>query len=88
MDQLESEILELICKTCNVSTDGLGEVSVAGPLIGPNSQMDLDSLDAMEIVVVIQKKYDTRIASEKMSRKVLASLKTLADFVRENRETQ
>ena len=86
MDQLEREILELICKTCNVSVDTLGEISVAGPLIGPNSQLDLDSLDAMEIVVVIQKKYSTRIASEEASRKVLASLKTLADFVGENRE--
>jgi len=85
MEQLEKELLELICQTCNVSPEAGRDVSMTGPLIGPMSQLDLDSLDAMEIVVVVQKKYGTRIDSEQTSRKVLESIRTLARFIKENR---
>ena len=54
-------------------------------MIGPDSPLGLDSLDSLEILVAVEKKYGVRIAHESSARRVLASLDTLVAFVRENR---
>jgi len=46
----------------------------------------LDSLDAVEIVVAVQKKYGVRIGGQDSSREVLRSLRVLADFIRRERK--
>ena len=86
MDELERELVEMICEICKIKNFVLADISPAAPLIGPESPLDIDSLDAVEIVFTVQKRYQVRIDSEETSRKVLASLKSLADFVRINRK--
>lgn len=78
---LETELQELIIDACNVP-DAPEEVDSEAPLIGPDSPLGLDSLDAVEVVVAVQKKYDVRIGGQDTSREVLRSLRTLADFIR------
>ncbi|BCR03208.1 acyl carrier protein [Desulfuromonas versatilis] len=78
---LETELQELIIDACNVP-DAPEEVDPEAPLIGPDSPLGLDSLDAVEVVVAVQKKYDVRIGGQDTSREVLRSLRTLADFIR------
>ena len=86
MDELEKELVEMICEICKIKDFDLAAISPEAPLIGPESPLDIDSLDAVEIVFTVQKRYQVRIESEDTSRKVLATLKSLADFVRTNRE--
>jgi acyl carrier protein len=52
------------------------------PLFGPESRLDLDSLDALQISMAIQKKYGVRMPDSKETRRALASLTTLADHLR------
>ena len=52
------------------------------PWFGPESRLDLDSLDALQISMAIQKKYRVRMPDSKDTRRALASLLTLADYVR------
>lgn len=84
MDALEQELLEMICEVCKINGP-VPDIDPQAVLIGPESPLGIDSLDAVEIVFTVQNKYKVRIDSEETSRKVLASLKTLADFIRENR---
>lgn len=86
MDELEKELLAMICEVCKIKKPDLDNISPASPLIGPESFLDIDSLDAVEIVFTVQNRYKVRIDSEETSRKVLANLESLADFVRRNRE--
>jgi acyl carrier protein len=86
MEELEKELLEMICAVCKIKNPDPDNISPEAPLIGPESPLDIDSLDAVEIVFTVQNRYKIRIDSEETSRKVLASLKSLADFVRTNRE--
>ena len=51
------------------------------PLIGPESALGLDSLDALGISVAVGKRYGVRIATDNSARRVLASLDTLIAFV-------
>ncbi|MBA4417541.1 MAG: acyl carrier protein [Syntrophus sp. (in: bacteria)] len=82
IDELEKELLEFIIEVCNITDPVPDNISADDPLIGPESPLGLDSLDAVEIVVAAEKKYDIRIGSRETTRKILKSLKTLADYIR------
>ncbi len=85
MELLERELLELICTTCNLQDVELDKIQSDDPLIGPDSPLGTDSLDALEIAVTIQQKYGVRMDSENTSRVVLQSLATLAEYIQKNR---
>ncbi len=82
MDSLEKELLNMVIEVCKITDPVPADFSPDQTLIGPESPLGIDSLDAVEIVFTVQKRYDVRIDSEETSRQVLVSLKTLADFVR------
>lgn len=86
LDSLEQELSEMIIETCRVAGPLPLEITPDAPLIGPDSPYGLDSLDAVEVVVAVQKKYNLRIDSQESSRQVLQSLRTLADYIRRHRE--
>ena len=85
MEPLERELLELICTTCNLTEVDQVTVGRNDPLIGPDSPLGTDSLDALEIAVTVQQKYGVRMDSENTSRTVLQSLATLAAYITGNR---
>lgn len=85
-DNLEQELVEMLIEACRVAGPIPADLSLDAPLIGPDSPFDLDSLDAVEVVVAVQRKYNVRIESTKSSRQVLQSLRTLADYIRHHRE--
>ncbi len=80
-ESLEKELQELIISACNV-LEPPTELLPEAPLIGPDSPFGLDSLDAVEVVVAVQKRFEVRIGSQETSREVLRSLRTLAEFIR------
>ena len=84
LEGLELELKGMIVDACRVAGPLPAVISPDAPLIGPDSPFGLDSLDAVEVVVAVQKKYGIRIESQETSREVLQSLKTLADFIRRN----
>lgn len=85
-DKLEQELIEMLIEACRVAGPIPADVSWDAPLIGPDSPFDLDSLDAVEVVVAVQRKYNVRIESSESSRQVLQSLRTLADYIRRHRQ--
>jgi acyl carrier protein len=82
--ELEMDLQEMIIAACNV-LDPPDTIELDAPLIGPDSPYGLDSLDAVEVVVAVQKRFEVRIGSQETSREVLRSLRTLADYVRKER---
>lgn len=84
-EELIKELEDLIIDACNVQDFDPEEITPDAPLIGPDSPFGLDSLDAVEIVVAVQKQYDVRIGGQDTSREVLASLKTLAEFIQQQK---
>ncbi|MFP3982314.1 MAG: phosphopantetheine-binding protein [Desulfurivibrionaceae bacterium] len=82
MEKLERVLLEMIYEICNLPGEVPEDYDLDAPLIGPESPLGIDSLDAVEIVVAVQKMYNVHIGSEENSRQVLASLSSLAEFIR------
>jgi len=85
MEPLEHKLLELICTTCNLQDVEMEKITSADPLIGPDSPLGTDSLDALEIAVTVQQEYGVRMNSENTSRVVLHSLATLAEYIEKKR---
>lgn len=84
MTPLERELLERICTTCNLKDVDLESIQADDPLIGPDSPLGTDSLDALEIAVTMQQEYGVRMDSENTSREVLQSVATLAKYISAN----
>ncbi len=80
---LERELLDMIIKVCNITEPVPDDLTVDTPLIDPDAILGLDSIDALEIAVMVFETYDIRISAQDDSRLALTSLKTLADYVRE-----
>jgi acyl carrier protein len=82
---LENELKDMLVDVCRILDPLPEDLSSDAPLIGPDSPFHLDSLDAVEIVVAVQRKYNVRIENQESSRMVLRSLKTLAKHIEEQR---
>lgn len=53
-------------------------------LFGEQSRIQLDSLDALQIVVALQAHFGVRLQGDRMVRKHMMCVKDLANFVRES----
>lgn len=73
IQSLKTLILEAADKT--EPAGGLGDDEI---LFGPDSRLQLDSLDALQVSMAIQKRYGVRMPDSKETRRALASLATLA----------
>ncbi len=63
-----------------------GGLRLDEPLFGPDSRLDLDSLDGLQLSVAIQKRYGIRMADSKDLRRALASLTVLASYIATHRK--
>lgn len=80
-DKLKTEIKELIINTLKIKKVKPEDVDNGAPLLAPNNPMGLDSVDAIDIIVTVQKHFNVRIDDQNMARNVLESVDTLAEFI-------
>ena len=84
--EFEKELLEMIVGICRISDPVQDDFSPDDPLIGPDSVLGLDSLDAVEIAVAVEKRYNVRISLEESSRVIFKTVRTLAGYIRKQME--
>ena len=77
---LKMELKRLIVEECDTMTDP-GEIGDEESLFGRDSKLGPDSIDALQISVAIQDKYNIAITDSKEMRRVMRSLITFADFI-------
>ncbi|MEN8212079.1 MAG: phosphopantetheine-binding protein [Thermodesulfobacteriota bacterium] len=82
INELEQKLLNSIINICEFTEPVPDEMTINSPLIGPDSPLGLDSLDAVEIMTMIQSDFKVRITSKETSVEVLNSIKSLADYIR------
>ena len=80
-------MVSLIIEACEVDASQLPEITSESRIIGEDSAFGLDSLDALELVDSLQKRYGVRFDSQKSARRTFASIGSLASFIRDERKT-
>jgi acyl carrier protein len=84
MNELENELAELIIRELNIQDIQLSEVSSDTPLYGEG--FGLDSIDILEIALLISKRYGFSLRSDNPENaKIFATLSGLAAYVAQHR---
>jgi acyl carrier protein len=83
--ELALEVTQLIIDKLNITHVTADKVNINTPLFSEENELELDSIDAIEIVVELQKTYGVRINDELPTREILYSIQSLTDFlIKEN----
>ncbi len=80
-DPLTLRLKTLIIATLKLDGVSLADLPDDEPLIG-SPRFGLDSLDALELVLAIEKEFGVKIGSSEESRAALGSVNTLAAYIR------
>ena len=84
MDDLKLELKNIIIKAANLEDVTPEEIEDNAPLFVEG--LGLDSIDALELSVVLDVQYGINISDTDVAKKAFASVDTLAAFVTENRK--
>lgn len=82
-EQLVNELKEEIIEALNLEEVKPEDIDAAAPLF--REGLGLDSIDALEIILILDKKYGIKLANPQESKAIFYSVDTLADFVEKNR---
>lgn len=78
-NSLIEELKNLIISRLKLEDIKPEEIDPAEPLFGGG--LGLDSIDALELVVAIEKTYGIRIPDEDVGKEAFASINALADYI-------
>jgi acyl carrier protein len=84
MQELERELKELIVESLNLEDVSAADIDTDAPLFVAG--LGLDSIDALELGIAIQKRYGVVLGDSEEGRKHFASVRTLATFVAGSRQ--
>ncbi len=83
MDQLTQEIKEKIITALNLEDVSAADMDDEAALFGDG--LGLDSIDALELIVMLDKDYGIRLSDPKEGRNIFRSVKTMAAYIAEHR---
>ena len=79
-NEMESALKTAIIDGLRLEDVTVEDIDSSAPLFGDSGLM-LDSLDAVELVVVVEKHFGVAIADAEEARKAFTSVSGLADFI-------
>ena len=84
MEELKAKLKEEIIEVLNLEDISPEDIDNASPLFGEG--LGLDSIDALELIVLLEKNYGIKIEDPKDGRKVFFSIDTMADFIQQHQK--
>lgn len=85
LDELKAELKLLIIETLKLDDLGPDEMQDDQPLFGEQG-LGLDSIDALELTVALEKRYRLAIPDEEVGKRAFTSVHALATFVAAERK--
>ncbi len=83
MDALKQELKAKIIEQLNLEDISVEEIGDNDMLFGDG--LGLDSIDALELIVMLDKDYGIKLTDPKEGRKVFESIEVMAKYITENR---
>jgi acyl carrier protein len=83
MEELIIELKEKIIDALNLEEMTPEDIGTDEPLFGEG--LGLDSIDALELIVLLEKNYGIKLANPAEGKAIFTSVGTIADYVSKNR---
>ncbi len=83
MSDIKLELKEKIIEQLNLEDVTVDEIADTDPLFGEG--LGLDSIDALELIVMLDKDYGIKLADPKEGKKIFESIETIASYITEHR---
>jgi acyl carrier protein len=83
MEDLVLELKNEIIESLNLEDVKPEDIDADAPLFG--SGLGLDSIDALELIVLMEKKYGIKLKDPQKGKEVFESVNVMADFIAKNR---
>lgn len=81
IEKLKVEVIEQL----NLEDISPEEIEADSPLFGEG--LGLDSIDALELIVLLEKNYGLKIEDPKDGKKIFHSIETMADYIIEHQSS-
>ncbi|HLV92108.1 MAG TPA: phosphopantetheine-binding protein [Aequorivita sp.] len=83
MSELKEELKAKIIEQLNLEDVAVEEIADDDTLFGDG--LGLDSIDALELIVMLDKDYGIRLSDPKEGRKIFESVQVMADYIEKHR---
>jgi acyl carrier protein len=84
MEQLVENLKVQIIQALKLEDVKPEDINENEPLFGEG--LGLDSIDALELIVLMEKEYGIRVENANAAKSVFTSVKTMADYIAQNRK--
>ena len=85
MDEIIEQLKEQIIESLNLEEMTPDDIDASKPLFGDDG-IGLDSIDALEIIVLLEKNYGIRLANAAEGKSIFTNIENIAKYVVENRK--
>ena len=86
MDELIEKLKAQLIEALNLEEITPEDIDPEAPLFGDDG-LGLDSIDALEIILLLDKDYGIKLKNPAEGKLVFYSVKTMADYIREHGKT-
>lgn len=84
MEKLVQELKEHLIEELNLEEITPEDIDTEAPLFGEG--LGLDSIDALEVILILEKYYGVKLANSAEAKPVFYSVKTLAEYIMQHRK--
>ncbi len=84
MENLKKELKEKIIENLNLEDIDIADIGDDDVLFGDG--LGLDSIDALELIVMLDKDYGIKLTDPKQGKSIFQSINTMANYISENRK--
>lgn len=85
-EELKGKLKVQIIEYLNLMEVTPEDINDDSPLFGPDGDLDLDSIDSIELTVLLEREYGIKITDPKAGRKILVDVETMAAYIAENKK--
>ena len=82
-EELKQQLKAQVVKFLNLTAMNPQDIKDNEPLFGEG--LGLDSIDSLELIVLLQREYGISIKDPKDGRKILVDVNTMADYIEQHR---
>lgn len=83
MEQLIEQLKQQIIEALNFEDMTPADIDADAPLFGEG--LGLDSIDALELIMLLDREYGIKLADPKAGKEVFLSVRAMAEYIQTNR---